>query len=186
MSAPATAPLHPWQELLDQLTGRMQIAHAFGVEEDAKAAPWDRVTWIPGIPSAEPARFSIPGAEIVEVAVCRFAVLVYAGSFLEVWQRGVELLGWLDALAGPRLGDYGDPEATPPNPPRPGYDARIAGKPTAGGDLPAGTWRLEMEAALKSFVVRAFNPPRAITSASVRVDAADGAGADQALPNLNG
>ena len=186
-AAQVTTPRHPWELLLEQLTGSMGLAHGFGTEADAKGPPHNRITWIPGVLGTEAAKFSIEGAEVTDLQTCRFSVLFYAGSPIEVIQRAKELEGWLDLLAGPRQGDFGDPSASPVVPPRPGYDARFTGSAPEGGGTSASSWRLSIQITLKDFVVRRYFPtPTPIASATVQIDATDPSGAEQAIPFLAG
>ncbi len=156
----------------------MRIAHGFGTEADAKSPPFDRITWIPGPLVFADAGFSTQHAEVSQFLEAKFRVMIYGGSALEVYQRAAQFAGWLDVLAGPK---QGDPEVND----RPGYDIENGGTPIGGG-TGAGTWRLEVGVTLKDFVIRRDMPPAPILSATVQIDAADQAGAEQAIPDLAG
>lgn len=179
MSQPqTTSPRHPWERLFDELTGRMGVKHAFGTEDEAKSAPFNRVVWVPQDIGFADASFTPEYAQATQFLEGNFKVRIFGASPIRVYQLVASLAGWVDLLVGPA---QGDPESED----KLGYRLGKASGPI-GGTLNEGTWYSDVPITLRDFVIRAYTPPATIQSAGVRVDAADATGSEQAIPNLDG
>lgn len=150
-AALAPSPRHPWESLLAQLCDRSGLVHGWGEEDDAKRAPLDHVTWVPGAPTFEKPPFKIAGTVVAELLAVEHDVFIYGGSPAVALMRAKDLVGQLDLLAGPR---QGNPATTPP---RPGFNVRAKGKPVKGGELAAGNWLVTLVVTLKDFSYRQIN-----------------------------
>jgi len=147
MTALSPGPRHPWELLLQQLTGLSGLVHGWGDEDDAKRAPVDHITWTPELPSFERRSFNVPGTVTSELMTLAHTVSIYGGSPAVALQRAADMVGQLGNIATPLILPFGGARA-----PQAGYEVRAKGKPMRGGELAAGTWLVQLTVTLKTFV----------------------------------
>ena len=189
MTNPAS-PRHPFELLLEQLTGCMSrkgapIRHGFGTQEDAAHTDAGRIVWIPpatGGLGVGPIPYQLPNEDNPWRQIARFDVSIYAGSPFEVIQRHAELVAWIDLLVGPPQGAPPSEDGTVPH--RPGYqisDARVGPR---GGDGSALGWGVVVPVTLFAPITRCVFPLAPVEQVSVEVatPAADGSGLEVVVP----
>jgi hypothetical protein len=184
------SPRHPFELLLEQLTGCMSrrgapIRHGFGTQEDASHTDADRIVWIPpaaGGLGVGPIPYQLPNAENPWRQIARFDVSIYGGSPFAVFQRHADLVAWIDLLVGPPQG--APPLADGTNPHRPGYqigDARVGPR---GGDAGSTAWGAVVVVTLYAPISRRVFPLAPVQEVSVQVatSAPDGSDLEVAVP----
>lgn len=172
---------------LDKLTTAMGLPHRLGVLEDTRTGAPPRITWVPpekGAIGTEPAPFALPDRDVTELQVLRFDVHIFASSFTELAALHAQLAAQMDILLGPKMGQL--PTLALDGVARAGYEL---GKPSGLGPVQradvAGAWACVCPAALKDFIDRAkytSAPIIAPAPVTVTTTAADGTGAQQAIP----
>jgi hypothetical protein len=170
MTTLVAAPRHPFELLLEQLTGRMStpghpIHHRWGTQADAAHTNADRIAWIPGNLDPGVINYELDNAETVGAQLAHFDVSIYGGSPAAVYQLHKDLWAWLDVLVGPKQGC----PAIGSNPARSGYEMGACKVEPRGGDLSATGWGTIVSITLKDPVVRRFFPLGTVQEVSVSV-----------------
>lgn len=158
-------------DLLAQLMGRMPgVSHVVGRAADAEHSQLDRFVWIPGPVQLAPIAYRPHNAEAPWAKLRTFDVSIYGGTLERLDQLFDGLVGWLDLLVGPPLGD---PEGGD------GY-AIGASKPGPRESEPAVYgWGMTVPVVLKYPVVRAVWTGQVVTSITRGIIAENGDGSDQ-------
>jgi len=164
----ATAPRHPFELVLEQLTGRMGVRNGWGWQEDAEpnANAKARLVWVPpekGAIEYGPPLYRIPHTETIATQLCNFDVSFHVGSALDVYDKHCELAAWLDVIVGPKMG-------SPPS--RDGVELEHGGYEIGAVDFPKDGPPV-CRVTLKRQVVRRYLPLRAVTSAPLGVVVTD-------------
>jgi hypothetical protein len=174
----APSPRHPWELLLEQLTGRSGLRHVYGTENEAKAAPVDVVTWVPGKLSFRPRSFNVRGSDTTKLLCVAHRVTVYGALPVAAIQRVADLAGQMDLLAGPEDGTpFSEDTGGPQNGARPGY-ALTAGDEPVRSNEPGGAWALVLGIELRVFVSRLFYGSAVVRTVDVTTSATDTTGSD--------
>lgn len=169
-----SSPRHPFELLLEQLTGRMStpgrpIRHSWGTQADAAHASADRIAWIPSGIDPRDALYDTENAETVGTQEAPHEVSIYGGSPAAVYQLHSELWGWLDLIIGPKNGC----PAVGSNPARPGYSIGPAKVEPRGGDAGSTGWGAVVLVTLKTQVIRRYFPLGTVRETSVEVVTTD-------------
>lgn len=185
----AASPRHPFELLLEQLTGCMSkpkapLRHGFGMQEESAHTSADRIVWIPGKIGVEDLPYQLPNVDSPKRQACLFYVSIYAGSPIGAYSKHAELVGYLDLLVGPPQGAPPSHDGTRPH--RPGYRVLDTDDPAPrGGDGASLGYGLIVPVVLFNPITSVELVPRAIASTSFDVQTTDldGTGAETAVAN---
>jgi len=156
---------HPFELILDRLSGAMRIRHGFGTREDAAHTAPDRIVWIPAALDRAPHRFAGEFGETVGLQAAKFDVSIYGGDPGTVYRLHAELAGWLDTIAGP---PNGGPK-TETSEASYGYAVGTSKVAPRGGDPASSGWGAVVSVTLFAPIDRSFYAPGVVRFPTVDV-----------------
>ena len=170
----AASPRHPFEELLEQLTGRMSVPkaplhHGFGSAEEAETGSMEKIIWIPGKVREGPIPYQMPDDTVISRLECSFEVAIYGGSPMDVYRRVRELCGALNLLIGPKDGHPPSHDGTRPH--KPGFKTGESVVEVVGGNNAADPWATRFPVVLYDPITSVIYPKREIVSFGVEVKA---------------
>ena len=184
MTAPSPyldlANVRGWLGAVSQITG---VPNGIGAREaGAFAAPGaaGRIDWIPVAlnDASREVNFAQADTESCGGLAAVFDVALHTSDFGELIKLRELFQAAVDVVFGP---PQGGPEAGG------GYALGDSTQPVRGGVTGAETWATTIRATLREPIARRYFPPSPVDiAADIAVYAADSAGQDQAIPNLNG